>query len=349
MRSVWRRRTDVIRDRTVRPLVGRSILSTCCCCCCCCCFHYYHTIIIMNSWTRLCFLFGIGFCSVVRANISIRDALWGHYCHPTTSTTLEYQQQQPQVDLGTTLVAVRYNQGVVVAADSRTSVGTYVSNRYAHKLAPITRHCMVLRSGSAADTQHVATACRDFVRARKLRFGGNEMTVTHIAHWMQQAVRQQPAGQVSLLVAGYDEEQCVGCIFSVALSGALQEEGEFCAAGSGSVFILGFLDHEIHHRQQVKERGTDSDETTTNRSNLTETRAIELCQRAIALAAQRDGSSGGVARLAVINRDGTRYLDAKPAVLSSSADDDDNGSSRGNVGKGHLPGFAPPTITGGGS
>lgn len=320
----------------------------------------YSNMLIMNCWTRLCFFFGIiGLGSVAKANISARDAVWGHYHLPTTTTL---QQQQPQVDLGTTLVAVRYNQGVVVAADSRTSVGTYVSNRYAHKLAPITRHCMVLRSGSAADTQRVATACREYVRARKLRFGGNaDMTVTHIAHWMRQAVRQQPAGQVSLLVAGYDDDKQQqrqqndgggGCIYSVALSGALQEEGDFCAAGSGSVFILGFLDHEIHqihHGLRERNENNNDDKTTTettttttkHRSSLTESQAIELCQRAIALAVQRDGSSGGVMRLAVINRDGTRYLDAKPAVLSSSsssssADDDDS-----FLGKGHLPGFAP--------
>ena len=36
-----------------------------------------------------------------------------------------------EVSMGTTILAVRYKGGVVVGADTRTSVSGYVSNRYA--------------------------------------------------------------------------------------------------------------------------------------------------------------------------------------------------------------------------
>ena len=36
-----------------------------------------------------------------------------------------------EVSMGTTILAVRYKDGVVVGADTRTSVSGYVSNRYA--------------------------------------------------------------------------------------------------------------------------------------------------------------------------------------------------------------------------
>ena len=39
-----------------------------------------------------------------------------------------------EISMGTTILAVRYDGGVVVGADTRTSVSGYVSNRHAAKL-----------------------------------------------------------------------------------------------------------------------------------------------------------------------------------------------------------------------
>ena len=54
---------------------------------------------------------------------------------------------------GTTLVAVEFADGVVIGADSKTSMGTWVANRVTDKLTPVTDTIFVCRSGSAADTQ----------------------------------------------------------------------------------------------------------------------------------------------------------------------------------------------------
>lgn len=56
---------------------------------------------------------------------------------------------------GTTIVAVAFDGGVVIGADSRVSTGTYVSNRAADKIHPLSDNAWLLRSGSAADTQAV--------------------------------------------------------------------------------------------------------------------------------------------------------------------------------------------------
>ena len=48
------------------------------------------------------------------------------------SIFLEVDALHPnEVSMGTTILAVRYKDGVVVGADTRTSVSGYVSNRYA--------------------------------------------------------------------------------------------------------------------------------------------------------------------------------------------------------------------------
>ncbi|KAH6582943.1 hypothetical protein BASA60_001692 [Batrachochytrium salamandrivorans] len=61
-----------------------------------------------------------------------------------------------EVNLGTTIMAVQYADGVVVAADSRTTMGSYIANRVTDKLTQIHERIFCCRSGSAADTQAVA-------------------------------------------------------------------------------------------------------------------------------------------------------------------------------------------------
>ncbi|NXK15621.1 PSB6 protein, partial [Herpetotheres cachinnans] len=58
----------------------------------------------------------------------------------------------------TTIMAVEFDGGVVIGADSRTTTGSYVANRVTDKLTPVHDRIFCCRSGSAADTQAVADA-----------------------------------------------------------------------------------------------------------------------------------------------------------------------------------------------
>lgn len=50
----------------------------------------------------------------------------------------------------TTLVAARFEGGVVIGADSRTSQGSFVANRLADKITPVAPSIFLARSGSSA-------------------------------------------------------------------------------------------------------------------------------------------------------------------------------------------------------
>jgi 20S proteasome subunit beta 1 len=58
-----------------------------------------------------------------------------------------------EVSTGTTIMALPFEGGVVVCADTRTSTGTYVANRVSDKLVQLSDSIYACRSGSAADTQ----------------------------------------------------------------------------------------------------------------------------------------------------------------------------------------------------
>jgi len=57
-----------------------------------------------------------------------------------------------EISTGTTIMAVTYDGGVLIGADSRTSSGAYIVDRAADKIDLIHDKIFCLRSGSAADT-----------------------------------------------------------------------------------------------------------------------------------------------------------------------------------------------------
>lgn len=57
---------------------------------------------------------------------------------------------------GTTIVACAFEGGVVLGADGRVSLGSYICNRASSKIAPLGEFTFILRSGSAPDTQIIS-------------------------------------------------------------------------------------------------------------------------------------------------------------------------------------------------
>lgn len=86
-----------------------------------------------------------------------------------------------------------------------------------------------------------------------------------------------------LIVAGYDD-QSKGEVFSIPLGGSIHKQ-DIAVGGSGSTYIYGFCD-------------------TNFKTDMSEAEAVDFLKHAIALAMERDGSSGGVIRMAVINEEG---------------------------------------------
>lgn len=221
------------------------------------------------------------------------------------------------IDMGTTLVAIKYQGGVVVAADSRTSVSGYVSNRFAYKITPVNENCVLCRSGSAADTQQIAWLVRLELLDRSYSYG-LKPTISQIAHTVRSFV-YGGSGSVSLLVAGYDQNANEGCIWSVSPSGALLKEDVYAVSGSGSSYIIGHLDY--HLLQSGKE--------------LSENDAVDYCKQAIELAMNRDGSSGGLVRILVLNAKGSRTITVFPSTSTTA-------TSNTKKNPEDLLGFAPP-------
>jgi 20S proteasome subunit beta 1 len=213
-----------------------------------------------------------------------------------------------EVSMGTTLVALKYQNGVVVAADTRTSVSGYVSNKFAKKIDIVVNEpetsCVICRSGSAADTQWLAQhASHEFAIRRSLP------SVSQVAHYLRDKMRSESSLQASLICAGYDG---TGRLFGIAPGGSLWEEDVFCVSGSGSTFLMGHLD-------SLKLKST----------SITEDQAVELVTQLVRLSIARDGSSGGLIRIMVLTQGGVKEITVYPEVETSR----------------DLPGFAKATYS----
>lgn len=232
--------------------------------------------------------------------------------------------------MGTTILAVRYRDGVVVGADSRTSVSGYVSNRFATKISFVLENddfglnlskpssvqksskfwkiessndgssvlnkssstCCICRSGSASDTQYIA----DMVRFQLLKRKIAQLTsssISDVAHLIKNYIFHN-SFSASLICAGYDHLTSEGCIFSIDMGGTIMEQPLWACNGSGSAYILGYIDENYK-----SENGNPM---------MTEKEALDFVRNAIELAMDRDGSSGGVVRIYVIDKHGKRSI-----------------------------------------
>jgi len=82
-----------------------------------------------------------------------------------------YGLRDGEMSSGTTILAVRFEGGVVLGADSRTSTGSYVANRVSDKIVPIHDFIWACRSGSAADTQAVIDYVKHYTDAHATELG----------------------------------------------------------------------------------------------------------------------------------------------------------------------------------
>jgi proteasome beta subunit len=201
---------------------------------------------------------------------------------------------------GTTIIAMEFNGGVIMAGDRRSTAGNMIAQRDFEK---------VFRSDdfSCVGIAGVAGIGLEFVRLFQLelehyeKLEGRTLSLEGKANRLAAFVRGNIGGAMQGLVmvplfAGYDEDTGKGRIFSYDVVGGRYEERKFHAIGSGSVFARGSL----------KKLYTDG---------MTERDAVTVCMQALYDAADDDSATGGpdLTRqiypvVAVVTEDGFRRL-----------------------------------------
>lgn len=179
-------------------------------------------------------------------------------------------------------MAVKYSKGIIVGADTRTSMGTYIPSHITDKLTKLSDKIFVCRSGSAADTQIITK----YVQNQLENYSYNENDIPRVkkaAMLAKSIIYNNPSLLAGLIVAGYDDSPK---IFDISLGGTIAEK-DWTIGGSGSAFIYGYCDLNW-------------------KPNMTEEEAINFVKTAVVLAIKRDNVSGGCVRLANITESGVK-------------------------------------------
>jgi 20S proteasome subunit beta 1 len=110
-----------------------------------------------------------------------------------------------EVNLGTSIMAINFKDGVILGADSRTTTGAYIANRVTDKLTQVHDTIWCCRSGSAADTQAVA----DIVQYHLGMYGimNNEPPTTQTAAALFQELCYDNKDQLRLLIANLSKRR----------------------------------------------------------------------------------------------------------------------------------------------
>ncbi|XP_052866206.1 proteasome subunit beta type-6 [Anopheles cruzii] len=191
--------------------------------------------------------------------------------------------REAPLSTGTTIMAVEFEDGVVIGADSRTSTGTYVANRVTDKLTRLTDKIYCCRSGSAADTQAIADIVTYSLNYHENQTGEEPLVEDAANEFRQYCYNYRDSLTAGIIVAGWDRKNG-GQVYSIPIGG-MQIRQNVSVGGSGSSYIYGF----------VKEN---------YRPGMGRAECVEFVKKSVFHAMYHDGSSGGVCRIGVITKDG---------------------------------------------
>jgi len=206
------------------------------------------------------------------ARAAAGNRIGGHEASHADSS-LDFLKQA--VDLGTSIMAVAYDGGVIMGADSRTSTGIYISNRVSDKITAIDERIFVCRSGSAADTQAISDMVTYNLNQHRMTSGQPTKVSTAANVFNMYCYHNKAQLSAGIIVAGWDKHKG-GQVFAIPVGGGLLER-PYAIGGSGSTYIYGFCDAYF-------------------RKGMTKAQCEEFVVKALSHAMARDGSSGGVIR-----------------------------------------------------
>jgi 20S proteasome subunit beta 5 len=185
---------------------------------------------------------------------------------------------------GTTTLAFIFNGGVLVAVDSRASMGSYIGSGSVKKVIEISRFLLGTMAGGAADCSFWERNLALQVRLHELR-EGKRISVAAASKLLGNTVYSYRGMGLSMgtMIAGWDESK--GPSLYYIDNDGTRLKGDKFSVGSGATYAYGILDNGYRKDLNLQE-------------------AIELGKRSIYHATHRDAYSGGVINVYCIQASG---------------------------------------------
>jgi len=173
---------------------------------------------------------------------------------------------------GTTIVAIKFKNGVLIASDRQTTAGMMVYHKETQKLHQITDNILMGAAGLVGDIQALVKILQANLKLKYLR-SKNQPTAEEAASFLSTLMNYYKWFPFfsEVIIVGKDNDDYN--IYSIDEAGGLEKFDNFTSTGSGMVFALGVLETEY-------------------KENMSEEEAKELAKRAILAAIKRDLGTG---------------------------------------------------------
>ena len=191
---------------------------------------------------------------------------------------------------GTTTVAMKCKDGVVLCADKRVTAGYLVANKKFRKIVGVTDKIAVTTAGTVSDVQLLVKLLKAELKLRDIRTNRGSMVseaVSLLSSLVYNNIRKFSTipGISHFIVGGTDSNG--EHVFDVGADGSVTEVDDYVSSGSGSVMAYGVLE-------------------TLYKEDITVAEAIEIGKKSINAAVQRDIASGNGIDITVITKDGVK-------------------------------------------
>ena len=203
---------------------------------------------------------------------------------------METQDKIKEYMKGTTTVGITCKDGVVLASDTRATMGTLIAHKFVRKSFMIDDHLGATVAGAVADAQALIRWIQSEAKLYRMR-QGTEMSVDALSTLMANIMfshRYYPL-IVQLIVGGTDKKGPK--LYSIDPMGSSIED-TVISTGSGSPVSYGVLEDSFREGMSVNE-------------------GIRLAVRALNSSLQRDAMTGNEIDVVKITKDGFKKLSDK--------------------------------------
>jgi len=153
------------------------------------------------------------------------DATYGKYNHQianaspygvdsnsnSNSNSMPTMNTQQPIVTGTSVIAIKFNEGIVIAADNLASYGSLARFTDVERLFPIGENAVVGLSGDISDLQYVGRLLEDLEIEENYDSDGSSLRASHIHEYLQKVFYQRRSKMNplwnSVIVAGIDDDK----------------------------------------------------------------------------------------------------------------------------------------------
>jgi len=149
-------------------------------------------------------------------------------------------ESPPEPPHGTTVLSVRYRDGVIMAGDRQATAGFQVASRRIEKIFKADELSGIGIAGAAGPATEMAKLFQTELEHYE-KVEGENLSLDGKANRLSQMIRMNlPAAMQGLVVvpifAGFDEKAGIGRLFKYDITGGRYEETDYDAQGSGASY-----------------------------------------------------------------------------------------------------------------